>query len=310
MYVVAQDVANVAAIGVEIEVDHRVEDLEALHQDGFDAVLVATGTPRAARLGVEGEDLAGVVPSLAFLQASKLGEGGDLKTKRVVVIGGGNVAMDVALLRAMSGAASVQQVCLEQREEMPAFSWEIDEALEEGVVVHNGWGVMAVLGLDAVQGIDLKKCTAVFDQAGRFSPSYDETVRKTIDCDVIIVAIGMGPDTATFGQTLPSRNGRTIEVDRKTLQSEVSYEFACGDAVTGATTITTAIGQGRRAAYMIDRWLQNEPFEVDGFDLRLPQVLPEDVLRRQVSHSRKDPVARTTRRSPASLRTFARSSRR
>ena len=288
--VVAQDVANLTAIGVEIEVDHRVEDLEALRQDGFDAVLVATGTPRAARLGVEGEDLAGVVPSLAFLQASKLGEGGDLKTKRVVVIGGGNVAMDAARSARRLGAASVQQVCLEQREEMPAFSWEIDEALEEGVVLHNGWGVMAVLGLDAVQGIDLKKCTAVFDQAGRFSPSYDETLRKTIDCDVIIVAIGMGPDTATFSQTLPSRNGRTIEVDRKTLQSEVPYVFACGDAVTGATTITTAIGQGRRAAYMIDRWLQNEPFEADGFDLRLPQVLPEEVLRRQASHSRKEPV--------------------
>ena len=214
-----------------------------------------------------------------------------MKTKRVAVVGGGNVAMDAARSTRRLGAASVQQVCLEQREEMPAFSWEIDEALEEGVVLHNGWGVMAVMGLDAVQGIDLKRCTEVFDQAGRFSPSYDETVRKAIDCDVIIVAIGMGPDTATFSQTLPSRNGRTIEVDRETLQSEVPYVFACGDAVTGATTITTAIGQGRRAAYMIDRWLQEEPFEADAFDLRLPQVVPEDVLRRQTSHSCKDPVA-------------------
>jgi heterodisulfide reductase subunit A len=288
--VVAQDVGNLTEIGVEIEVNRRIENLADLHEDGFDAVLVATGTPRAATLNVEGEDLAGVVPSLVFLQASKLGEGANLKSRRVVVVGGGNVAMDAARSARRLGAASVQQVCLEQREQMPAFSWEIDEALEEGVVLHNGWGVMVVLGADVVQGIDLKKCIEVFDQEGRFNPTYDEAVRKTVDCDVIIVAIGMGSDTATFKQTLPSRNGRTIEVDRGTLQSEVPYVFACGDAVTGATTITTAIGQGRRAAHMIDRWLQAEPFEVDSFDQRLPQVVPEDVLRRQVTHSRKEPV--------------------
>jgi heterodisulfide reductase subunit A len=289
--VVAQDVGNVTAIGVEIEVNHPVDDLEALRRDGFDAVLVATGTGKAARLGVPGEDLRGVLPSLAFLQASKLGGIGDLKDKHVVVVGGGNVAIDAARSARRLGAASVQQVCLEQRIQMPAFSWEIDEALEEGVALHDGWGVAAVLGRDTVRGIDLKRCTAVFDQAGRFSPSYDERVRTTIGCDVVIVAIGMGPDTAVFGQTLPLRSNRTIDVDPRTLQSKVPHIFACGDVVTGATMITTAVGQGRRAAYMIDRWLRKEPFAADVFDQRLPQVLPEDVLRRQKSHSRKDPVS-------------------
>jgi len=289
--VVAEDIANLTAIGAEIEVNHRVEDLEALHRDGFDAVLVATGTPQAARLNVEGEDIAGVISSLAFLQKSKLGQAEDLQGKRVVVIGGGNVAMDAARSARRLGASSVQQVCLEQRGEMPAFSWEIDEALQEGIVFHNGWGVMLVLGRDVVEGIDLKKCTEVFDRSGRFNPTYDETQRKRIDCDLIIVAVGMAPDIATMAKSIPSANGRTISVDSKTLQSTTDYVFACGDAVTGATTITAAVGQGRRAAHMIDRWLQNEPFDADNFELLLPRVEPEDVLRRQSTHSYKEAIA-------------------
>ncbi len=287
--VVAQDVQNLTDIGVEITLGQRVEDLEALHRDGYDAVLVATGTPRAGRLGVPGEDLPEVIPSLKFLEDAKLGRPQDLRGKHVVVVGGGNVAIDAARSARRLGA-SVEQVCLERRHEMPAFDWEIEEAIHEGVVLHDGWGVASVLGEGGVAGVDLKRCTQVFDAAGRFSPAYDEQVRKRLSCDAIVVAIGMGPDTEAFGTALDLRRNRTVEADSQTLQTKVPYIFACGDVVLGATMITQAVGSGRRAAYMIDRFLQEQPFEAELFDLRLPKVEPEDVLRRQKSHSRKDPL--------------------
>ena len=287
--VVAQDVQNLRDIGVEIEVGHRVDDLEALHASGFDAVLVATGTPRSGRLGVAVEELHGVLPSLRFLEDTKLGRAGSLSGRHVVVVGGGNVAIDAARSARRLGA-TVEQVCLEQRREMPAFDWEIDEAIAEGVVLHDGWGVASVLGEGGVSGIALKRCTQVFDESGRFSPAYDETVRRELACDALIVAIGMGPDTEAFGRTLQLQRNRTVAVDMQTLQSSVPYIFACGDVVTGATMITQAVGSGRRAAYMIDRFLRGEDFEADTFDARLPKVEPADVLRRQKSHSRKDPL--------------------
>ena len=287
--VVAQDVQNLRDIGVEIEVGHRVDDLEALHASGFDAVLVATGTPRSGRLGVAGEDLQGVVPALRFLEDTKLGRAGSLGGKHVVVVGGGNVAIDAARSARRLGA-TVEQVCLEQRREMPAFDWEIDEAIAEGVVLHDGWGVASVLGEGGVAGIALKRCTQVFDEAGRFSPAYDETVRRELSCDAVIVAIGMGPDTEAFGGTVRLQRNRTVATDQQTLQSSVPYIFACGDVVMGATMITQAVGSGRRAAYMIDRYLRGEDFEADAFDARMPKVEPADVLRRQKSHSRKDPL--------------------
>ncbi len=287
--VVAQDVQNLRDIGVEIEVGHRVDDLEALHASGFDAVLVATGTPRSGRLGVAGEDLQGVAPALRFLEDTKLGRAGSLGGKHVVVVGGGNVAIDAARSARRLGA-TVEQVCLEQRREMPAFDWEIDEAIAEGVVLHDGWGVASVLGEGGVAGIALKRCTQVFDEAGRFSPAYDETVRRELSCDAVIVAIGMGPDTEAFGGTVRLQRNRTVATDKQTLQSSVPYIFACGDVVTGATMITQAVGSGRRAAYMIDRYLSGEDFEADAFDARMPKVEPADVLRRQKSHSRKDPL--------------------
>jgi heterodisulfide reductase subunit A-like polyferredoxin len=289
--VVAEDVGNVTAIGVEIELNHRVSDLDELGDQGFDAVLVATGTPRSGRLGVEGEDLPQVFPALDFLEASKLGRWTDLRGKRVVVVGGGNVAIDAARSARRLGAVAVTEVCLEARAEMPAFDWEVDEALAEGVRLEDGWGIARVVGSDSVEGLELKRCTAVFDARGRFQPSYDEGARRTIACDLLVVAIGMGPDTETFAPLLDRRGNGTLAVDPDTLQSRVPSVFACGDVVDGATMITTAVGQGRRAAHMIDRYLNSQEFDPEAFDLLLPRAEAHDVLRRQKSHSRKEAVA-------------------
>ena len=286
--VVAEDVGNVTAIGVAIELNHRVTDLGELTDQGFDAVLVATGTPRSGRLGVEGEELPQVVPSLDFLEASKLGRGMDVRGKRVVVVGGGNVAIDAARSARRLGALAVTEVCLEARPEMPAFDWEVDEALAEGVRLEDGWGIARVQGQDRVEGIELKRCTAVFDAQGRFRPVYDESERRTIACDLVVVAIGMGPDTEYFAPLLDRRGNGTLAVDPGTLQSRVPRIFACGDVVDGATMITTAVGQGRRAAHMIDRFLNSKEFDPEEFNLLLPRVEAQDVLRRQKTHSQKE----------------------
>ncbi len=290
--VVERDVANVTALGVELETNARIDDLEQLRADGFDAVVVATGTPRAASLRVPGEELHGVRSALDFLRDIKLGAAPDLAGKTVAVIGGGNVAIDAARSARRLGAAAVHMVCLEQRDEMPAYQWEIDEALGEGVELSDGWGIAGFRGGDRVTGIDLKRCTAVFDENGRFAPAYDEGILMPLRCDAAIVAIGMGPDTAAF-PTLAPDGARSLQADPDTLQTALPWVFAAGDAVTGAATIAKAVGHARRAAHMVDRYLQDAP--LDGFVEPLAVVDKQDVLGRQKSHSRREPLAASVR---------------
>ena len=286
--VVERDVANVTAIGVEIRTNTKVESIEDLKRQGFDAVLLATGTNESMRLGVTGEELGGVTSALDFLRAVKLGEPVDLAGKHVVVVGGGNVAIDAARSVRRLGAASVRMVCLESREEMPAHAFEVEEALAEGVALQPSWGVKELRGGPAVTGVQLKRCTAVFDAEGRFSPQYDEGALDEIGCDAVITAIGMRPDTESFAGTVELNRNRTIQADPETLQTATPFVFAAGDVVSGPSMITTAVGQGRRAAHMIDRWLQGRG--LDGFDDPLPVVARKDVLARQRSHSFREPA--------------------
>jgi len=276
--VVDQDVSNVLAAGVEIATDSRVDDLEALRAEGWDAVIVAVGTHQSTRLRVPGEDLPGVMRATEFLKAAKLGEEVDIAGKRVVVIGGGNVAMDAARTALRLRAASVEAVSLESLQEMPAHPQEIEEAQGEGVVFRNSCGVRNFRGTDRLEGVELMRCVSVVDENGRFNPVYDESSIGSIDCDVVIVAAGMRPDAGMFG--LPTNSSGTIQADPGTLQTSVPHVFAAGDAVTGPTMITTAVGQGRRAAFMVDRWIQGRPLDPDAFEGPLPMVDKNSVLAR------------------------------
>jgi heterodisulfide reductase subunit A2 len=276
--VVERDIANVTAIGVEIETNARVDDLATLKDGGYDAVLLATGTPVSARLGVPGEELVGVLPALDFLRAVKLDAAPELAGKTVAVIGGGNVAIDAARSARRLGAAAVHQISLESRPEMPAYDFEVEEALAEGIVLHDSWGIRGFRGVDGVSAVELKRCTAVFDAEGRFSPAYDERETDELVCDAVIVAIGM-------------RRERSVEADPVTLQTAEPWLFAAGDVLTGPTLITTAVGSGRRAAFMIDRFLHGESLAEVPFDERLPVVEHADVLARQRSHGRREPFA-------------------
>ena len=292
--VVDDDIANLTAIGVEILTGTRVDDLDELRARGYDAILLATGTHRSGALRVPGEDLPGVVSALDFLRAAKLGDRPDrtdLSGKDVLVVGGGNVAIDAARSAGRLGAARVHLVSLEARGQLPAYGWEVEEALGEGVTLHDSWGVRQVLGGSAVDGVELRRCTAVVDSAGRFCPAYDEDTRERIRCQVVVVAAGMAADTAAFSATLPINPNRTVRTDPQTLQTPVPHIFAAGDVVCGPSMITKAVGQGRRAAFMIDRWLRGQPLDPAEFDPLLPPVDAAEVLGRQSAHSRRDPIA-------------------
>ncbi len=290
--VVERDIDNVRALGVEIVTNSPVRDLAVLKAAGYDAVLVATGTPRSTGLGVPGEDRLGVLAATDFLRRVKLGEAVDLAGKRVVVVGGGNVAMDASRVARRLGAASVTVAYRRGRAEMPAHHVEADDAEKEGVQFAFQVAPTEVLG-DAEGVVSGLRCVRMAlgepDASGRRSPAPIQGSEHVMPCDVVIAAIGMTPDTAAFASQVGVERRGTLRADPTTLQTDVPYVFAAGDVVNGATDITRAVGEGRRAAHMIDRWLTGGM--LGGFDLRLPVVDRAQVLARQKQYTHRAPTA-------------------
>jgi heterodisulfide reductase subunit A-like polyferredoxin len=298
--VVEQDIDNLRAVGVGIVTDTVVRDVAALRDEGFDAVLVATGTHRSLNLGVPGEDRLGVLAGTDFLRAVKLGRAADLAGKRVVVVGGGNVAMDAARTARRLGAASVTVAYRRGRAEMPAHHVEADDTEREGVAFSFQVAPAEVVG-DAQGAVSGLRCTRMRlgepDASGRRRPEPIPGSEHVIPCEVIIAAIGMRPDTSAFGGRLPTNDHGRLEADPETRQTALGYVFAAGDAVHGPTDITRAVGEGRRAAHMIDRWLTGGM--LSGFDDRLPVVDKETVLARQKTYALRPPTPDGTTLVPA-----------
>ncbi|MDH3879427.1 MAG: FAD-dependent oxidoreductase [Desulfobacterales bacterium] len=244
--------------GQKLGVDYEIEQLR---QEGFEAVFVAVGAQLSKRIELEGSDLDDVQWGVEFLASVSEGKAVSVKD-RVVVIGGGNVAVDVALTAQRLGAKAVTLACLESREEMPANSWEIEQAQQEGVEMLYSWGPEKISENDgAVAGIELVRCTSVFDDEGNFCPYFDDT-QKSIAADQIILAIGQASETA-FCQdfcflddqrSLPVNRG-LIAIDPSTQETEMKGVFAGGDAANGPATVIEAIAAGRRAAVSIDIYL-------------------------------------------------------
>ncbi len=301
-HVVEEDIANLTAIGVEIATSSPVEDLEALHTAGYDAVLVATGTPRSTGLGVPGEALHGVLGGLDFLRNFRLGTFPDLEGKRVVIVGGGNVAMDAARTARRLGAADTLVAYRRGREEMPAHPAEVEDAEKEGVRFVFLTAPTEVVGDEngRVTGLRCEQMRlGAPDDSGRRRPEPIPGSEFVMPCDTVVAAIGMAPDPEPYERLAGADRGR-IHVDSKTLQSEVPYLFAAGDVVNGATDIARAVGEGRRAAYMVDRWLQGLEFDdFPVFDGRLDVVDKADVLARQRAHTHRDPIVPGSVWSPA-----------
>ncbi|MGN0976128.1 MAG: FAD binding domain-containing protein, partial [Gemmiger sp.] len=226
--------------------DCTVEQIRAEN----DAVYFGTGAWSQPVLGLEGENLTEF--GLNFLSEvntylqKAIGE-------NVLVCGGGNVAMDVALTARRLGAKSVKLVCLEQREEMPASADEVEMALEEGIRLYNGWGLGRVLSDEngRVRGLEAKRCLAVRDETGRFHPSYDETDRMTLESDFIILATGQRVDVSFLGDKLSAQLKTArglIDADVESGKTRAEGFYAGGDAVTGPDLAIRAIRAGRSAA--------------------------------------------------------------
>ncbi|MBN2113061.1 MAG: FAD-dependent oxidoreductase [Acidimicrobiia bacterium] len=284
--VVDRDIANVTALGVEIRTGHRVESIGTLESAGFDAVFLACGTSRDRALGIEGEDQEGVVSSLAFLNRVNRGEAPDLRGKRVVVVGGGNVAIDSARVARRLGAQSVTIQYRRTRDEMPAFAWEIEGAVEEGVSFEYLRAPVRFVGengaLTGVESIDMRLGEP--DESGRRRPVPVPGSERISAADLVVTAVGLETVSDLWAGD-PRVGGRgTIAVDPLTLQTTILHVFAGGDCATGPTSIVAALGQGRRAAYFIDCLLSGRPLDGDGYDHRLAPVSHEVVLGRQASY--------------------------
>jgi len=213
------------------------------------------GAQLSRRIEVEGANLDDVFWGVDFL--CEVSEGKDIALKdRVLVVGGGNVAVDVALTALRLGAKEVTLACLESREEMPANPWEIEMALEEGVKLMPSWGPHRIIGDNGkVSGIELVRCTSVFDEEGAFAPTF-ASIKETVTADQVILAIGQAPDLSFVDDKGPLRvQEGLVVIDEETLETDMPGVFAGGDVAKVPGTIIDAIAAGRRAASSIDRFL-------------------------------------------------------
>ncbi len=244
--------------GVEFGTDITLDELK---NQGFKAVLIAAGLTASRGLPIPGADHEDVLMALQFLRASKR-ENYRLDGREVIVIGGGNVAMDVARSAVRCGASKVRLACLEAHEEMPAFSWEIEEAEEEGVEFHCSWGPSAItIEGGKITGLESKECTAVFDEEGRFNPCFDEESKKTINGDTVIFAIGQASELEAVKKAgLPVNERGNLVYDPHTLQTPVEGVFACGEVAAGPSTAVKAMAHARVAVLAIQHYLEGKSF--------------------------------------------------
>ncbi len=294
-------IREILDMGPELRLNARLGkdfSLSDLRTQGYAAVLLAFGLHRSRDLQVPGNDFDGVMKGIDFLLNVNLGYQFSIG-KRVVVIGGGNVAIDVArsalreqqkrTVQALSGsllpeslspsemdvamkelmdvsraalrmgAREVHLICLESREEMPAFGEEIEEGVEEGLKLHPSLGPRQFVGKDGrVTGVETIHCKSVFDAQHRFNPTFEPGTETIIPCDTVILAIGQASDLTFLSSSdnVETTRQGTIKIDTETLMTTAPGIFAAGDIAFGPRLIISAVADGKKAAEQIDRFLR------------------------------------------------------
>ncbi|MHC1729677.1 MAG: FAD-dependent oxidoreductase [Syntrophobacteraceae bacterium] len=229
-----------------------LDELKAKH----DAVLLAIGLWQDRHLGVPGEEpgLRGLY-GIDFLTDINKGKPVSLEGN-VVVIGGGNVAIDVARTALRAGAGQVELFCLEKREEMPAWDHELKEALAEGVIIHNAWGPKSILHENGrLTGIEFMRCTSAFDAEGRFNPTLDPKNTHTVEAKAVILATGLAAVNPELEDGGILERGR-LKADFETMRTSDPQVFAAGDGAFGPSAIVFAVHHGHRAAHYIRAFLE------------------------------------------------------
>ena len=240
--------------GVEVGVDVTIEELR---EQGYKGFYAAIGCQKGRKPGVPGENAAGAFTAVEFLREVGAKESFPLEGD-VVVVGGGNVAIDAARSAVRCTEAKIQMFCLEGRDEMPASDEEVEEALGENIALNCGWGPKEVLNENGhVTGVVFKKCTRVTDENGRFSPEYDENETITVPCRHVIFSVGQAIDWGHMLDGIPvelRKNGGVI-ANRLTYQTSVPDIFAGGDVYTGPKFAIDAIAAGREGAISLHRFV-------------------------------------------------------
>ncbi|MBP3700054.1 MAG: FAD-dependent oxidoreductase [Oscillospiraceae bacterium] len=259
--VIDAEIDVIRAMGVEIKCGVEVGKditIQQLRDEGYKAFYIAIGCQGGRLAGVDGETAEGVMTAVDFLRTV----GADESYKvagRAVVVGGGNVAIDVARSAHRCGADSVNMYCLEPRDRMPASEEEIGEATEEGVAIHCGWGPKEILTENGkVRGIVFKRCVSVWDAEGRFSPTYDENDTMTVECEHVFLSIGQSIQWGDLlaGTKVALGRGNGAVADSLTYQTDEPDIFVGGDVYTGPKFAIDAIAAGREGAISIHRFVQ------------------------------------------------------
>ena len=284
--------------GVEIGKDVTIEDLR---EQGYKGFYAAIGCQRGRKPGISGENAEGAYTAVDFLRKAGAKESFALEGD-VVVVGGGNVAIDAARISSRCTDAKISMFCLEAREKMPASNEEIEEALEEGIELNCGWGPKEVLEENGhVSGVVFKKCTRVFDAQGRFSPEYDENDTVTVPCRHVIFSVGQAIDWGHMLDNLHVElrpNGGAL-ANKLTYQTSEPDIFVGGDVYTGPKFAIDAIAAGREGAVSLHRYvhehctltigrnrrdfieLDKENIKVETYDSSSRQIPPKADIKEQ-----------------------------
>ncbi len=258
-----EDIDDIVTKGIEVKTgfevgrDAKLDDLAKKH----DAVLVAIGLSLSRSLNIPGVDGPGVLLAIPYLEDVAFGRKPKLGEK-VLVIGGGNVAMDVARSARRLGVKRVEMVCLENEQEIPAWKWEVDEAVEEAIKINYRWGPKAVIRDGGkVKGLEVTKVLSVFDANKRFAPVFDNKVTTLLEADTIIITIGQMSKNDLFNDSSVKMDKGRVEWNKATQMSTGRNIFMAGEVVTGPGSAIAAVANGHRSAIAMHLFLQGESIE-------------------------------------------------
>jgi len=281
--ILKREIEDVESLGVEIKLNARVDDVESLLSDCYDAVFIASGAHQGVKMDVPGEDLDSVYDAIEFLREVNLGRKVSVGSK-VAVIGGGNSAVDSARAALRKGAREVHIFYRRERGDMPAIAEEIRAAEEEGVHLHFLTAPSRILASDGrVSGLELTRMKlGEFDRSGRRTPQPIAGSEYVVDADMVIEAVGQRSDTSFIKDAqIQVGRGGVVTVERRTLATWRQGVFAGGDVASGPKTVIEAIAAGQRAASSIRRYLQGRELsplvERDGYEpIAVSSMLPSD----------------------------------
>jgi len=257
--VIKAEIEILKELGIEFKTGVNVGTditISQLRDEGFKAFYIAIGAQDGRKINIENAEAENVITGVEFLRQTK--ERKEFNLGKVVVIGGGNVAIDVARTAVRLENTGVSMFCLESRDTMPALQDEVHEALSEGIALHNEYGPKRILVKDGkVVGVEFKKCIQLLDENKRFNPIFDENDCITVEADHVLLSVGQQIQWGTLfeGLEVKLNPNQTISVDPQTLQSSVSDIFAGGDVATGPKYAIHAISSGKEAAISIHRFV-------------------------------------------------------